>query len=624
MRFLGKVWRLLVGVKDGLVLMFMLLFFGLLYAILSANPHAGSASEGALVVELKGLLVEQPVEADPLDAISGSPAIKEYRLRDVVNALETAAVDERVKVVALDLDSFLGGGQAALSDVAAAIDTVRRAKKPVIAYATAYTDAGYQLASHASEIWMNPMGGVLIAGRGGNNLYFKGLLDKLGVTANVYRVGAYKSAVEPFTRTDMSPESREAAQALAGALWEVWQQEVGKARPKAQLASYAMQPVERFEASGGDMAKAAMAAGLVDRLGDRTAFGDRLTEIVGTDDETLPGSYRGIKLDAWIADNPSSTPGGEIGILTVAGEIVDGRGGPGAAAAETVVENLQKGLSRNDLKALVLRVDSPGGSTLASERIRQAVLDAKSRGLPVVVSMGSVAASGGYWISMPADRIFAEPETITGSIGVFGIIPSFEGTLQKLGVGADGVRTTPLSGEPDILHGPSPVADRLIQLSVENIYRRFISLVSTARKLPPERVHQIAQGRVWDGGTARQLGLVDGFGSLDAAVAEAARLAKLDPDDVGTVYLEAEPTLLSRLFSSMSEDTEAEPAAQTMFAQMGGLTETMLMRGLLDAQRILSGPTIQARCLECPSSNAPLRAKERASLSVWLKGLLAR
>jgi protease-4 len=272
----------------------------------------------------------------------------------------------------------------------------------------------------------------------------------------------------------------------------------------------------------------------------------------------------------------------------------------------------------------VLRVDSPGGSTLASERIRQAVLEAKLRGLPVVVSMGSVAASGGYWISTPADHIFAQPETITGSIGVFGILPSFQGTLQKLGVGADGVQTTPLSGEPDLLRGPSPVASALLQLSIDNTYTRFIALVSASRKLPPQRVQQIAQGRVWDGGTARQLGLIDGFGSLDAAVAEAARRAKLDPETVRTVYLEPEPDFVDRLFSGLADDERIEPQARDALGLIGGRAEAMLMRGLSDAQKILAGSGIQARCLECPPSEAPLRKQEKATLTGWLAALLAR
>ena len=621
MRFVGKVWRLLVGVKDALVLLFMLLFFGLLYAALSARPTLGSADQGALMLAIGGTIVEQPVEADPVAVLSGSGLLKEHRLRDLIHALDTAATDSRVKAVALDLDSFLGGGQSALSDVGEALDRVRRANKPVIAYATGYSDDSYLLAAHASEVWLNPLGGVLIAGPGGTNLYYRGLLEKIGVTANVYRVGTYKAAVEPFIRDDMSPEARAANEALAGALWEQWQNEVRTARPKAQVAAFAATPVERVAAAGGDMAQAALAAGLVDKIGDRTAFGKRMAEIVGAEDEQVPGSFNSIRLDHWIAANPAGRSNGEIGVVTVAGNIVDGQAGPGTAGGETIAEQIDKGLKEKNLKALVVRVDSPGGSTLASERIRQAVLNAKSRGLPVVISMGSVAASGGYWIATAGDRILAEPETITGSIGVFGILPSFEGTLEKLGIGADGVKTTPLSGEPDLLRGPSDVADRLVQTGVESTYRRFIAMVSQARKIPVARVDEIAQGRVWDGGTARQLGLVDGFGSLDDAIGEAARLAKLDPEEVRPVWLEKEPSWFEQLFRTVGDSEQASPDA---FSGMAVRPQLLLARGLADAQQILAGPAIQARCLECPATSLALRPAEKRSLGAWLAGLIGR
>ncbi len=621
MRFVGKVWRLLVGIKDGLVLLFMLLFFGALYAALSASPSVGAADQGALVLDLKGTIVEQPAEADPFSLLSGgTPAMREYRLRDVVRALDEAATDDRVKAIALDLDSFLGGGQAALSDVGEALDRVRRAGKPVVAYATGYTDDGYLLASHASEVWLNPLGAVLVTGPGGANLYYKGLLDKLGVTANVYRVGAFKAAVEPFTRTDMSPEARQANQALAGALWESWLTEVRTARPKAQVAPYVAAPAERIAQAGGDMAQAALRAGLVDRVGDRTEYGKRLAALGGVLDEDVPGSFKAIKFDNWVSANPAPRTG-QIGVVTVAGNIVDGTAGPGTAAGDTIAEHIEKGLRDRDLAALVVRVDSPGGSTTASERIRRAVLDAKATGLPVVISMGSVAASGGYWIATAGDTIMAEPETITGSIGVFGILPSFEGALQKLGVGADGIKTTPLSGEPDLLRGPSPEADQLIQTGIESTYRRFLSLVAAARKLPVERVNEIAQGRVWDGGAARQLGLVDRFGSLDDAIAEAARRARLDPATATAVYLEKEPSWFEQLFRSMGE-TEQQVGAPDAFSRIAVRPQLLLARAFADAQTILAGPTIQARCLECPAVPTPLRPREQASLRTWLAGML--
>ena len=617
MRFVGKVWRLLVGVKDGLVLLFMLLFFGLLYAALSASPTVGSGDEGSLLLDLKGTIVEQPAEADPFSLLSGGgPVTREYRLRDVIRALDEAATDNRVKAVALDLDSFLGGGQAAMSEVGEALDRVRRSGKPVVAYATGYTDDGYLLASHASEVWLNPLGAVLVTGPGGANLYYKGLLDKLGVTANVYRVGTFKAAVEPFTRTDMSPEARQASQALAGALWENWIGEVRTARPKAQILPYVAAPAERIAQAGGDMAQAALRSGLVDRLGDRTEFGKRLAALGGVLDEDVPGSFKAIKFDNWVSANPAPRTG-QIGVVTVAGNIVDGSAGPGTAAGDTIAEHIQKGLRDRDLAALVVRIDSPGGSTTASERIRRAVLDAKSTGLPVVISMGSVAASGGYWIATAGDTILAEPETITSSIGVFGILPSFEGALTKLGVGADGIKTTPLSGEPDLLRGPSPEADQLIQTGIEATYRRFLSLVSAARKLPVQRVNEIAQGRVWDGGAARQLGLVDRFGSLNDAIAEAARRANLDPAEARAVYLEKEPSFVDRLLRSMG-GAEDQAGAPDAFSRIAIRPQLLLARALADAQTILAGPAIQARCLECPTVPTPLTTGDRLTLGKWL------
>ncbi|HEY0112797.1 MAG TPA: signal peptide peptidase SppA [Allosphingosinicella sp.] len=623
MKFVGKVWKLLVGIKDGLVLLLMLLFFGMIYAAMTARPTIGAGEKGALLLALRGPIVEQPAVASPADVLGGGVA-REYRLRDVVHSLRKAKGDARVQAVALDLDIFSGGGQATLSAVGDALDELKRSGKPVLAYASAYDDDSYLLASHASEIWLNPMGGVVVTGPGGSNLYFKGLLDRLGVTANIYRVGTYKAAVEPVTRNDMSPEAREALQAVYGSMWSSWQDEVRRVRPKAQVAAYAADAPGRIAASGGDMARAALAAGLVDRVGDKDAFGKRLAQITGAEFESVPGSFRSIAYDAWAEAYPANEEeGGGVGILTVAGNIVDGEAGPGTAGAETIVKALADGLRDRDLKALVLRVDSSGGSALASERIRQAVLAAKAKGLPVVVSMGSLAASGGYWIAAAGDRIYAEPSTITGSIGVFGILPSFEGSLAKLGIGADGVKTTPLSGEPDLLRGPSPEADRMMQSGVENIYRRFLTIVSQARKLPVQRVDQIAQGRIWDGGTARQLGLVDAFGGLEDAVAEAARLAKLEGDDAKPVWLEAAPSFADELLLALASDDQ-EQAATDVFGRVAARQQRLMGQALIEVERLMAGGNVQARCLECPAATSTLqvRAAARTGLGSWLLRLL--
>ena len=620
MRFVKAIWKLLVGIKDALVLLFMLMFFGLLYAALSARPEA--VGEGVLAMDLDGVLVEQAERPDPVSALAGTGNVtREFELKDLVAALDAAKDDDGVKAIALDLDGFLGGGQSAIAALGEKLDELKKSGKPVVAFATGYTDDRYQLAAHASEVWLPEMGAVAMAGPGGNNLYFKGLLDKLGVTANIYRVGTYKSAVEPFMRNDMSPEARENAQALGDALLETWREDIARGRPAAVagLNRLLADPVGVSKAANGDLAKAALDLKLVDRIGERREYEARLAQLGGEDDKgRLP--YQRIKLAAY-EDQAIDRSEGPIGVVTIAGEIVDGKAGPGRAGGETISRLIEKGLAKDNLKALVVRVDSPGGSALAAERIRQALLAAKAKKIPIVVSMGNVAASGGYWVSTPGDFVFAEPSTITGSIGVFGVLPSFEGTLAKLGVGADGIKTTPLSGEPDLLKGPSPAADALIQAGVEQIYRKFLTIVAEARHKSVADVDRIAQGRVWDGGTARQLGLVDGFGGMNEAVAKAAELAKLGEDERGLTYLAREPSFTDMLFADLAgEEASDEQVPADALAGLAPAPEGLLARAIAEVRSILNGPTIQARCLECPPVGpAPrLSADDRN----WLTRLL--
>ena len=596
MRLVRAIWKLLVGVKDMLVLLLLLLFFGGIYAALSIKPPA--VRDGVLDLALNGSLVEQPSKPSATALLSGQGGrIREYSLREMVQALDAARTDDRVKAVALDLDGFLGGGQAAVGELGAAVGRVKAAGKPVLAYATGYTDDGYQLASHAGEIWLNPLGTVAITGPGSQNLYYKGLLDKLGVTANVYRVGTYKSAVEPFIRNDMSPEAKAAAQSLGDVLLANWRDDVTKARPQAKVDAYLKDQPGAVAAAGGDLALAARNAGLVDQVGDRRLFEQKLASIGGEEGKAR-GGYRTIRLDSYVRATVDRNPRGPIGIVTIAGMIVDGKAPLGTAGGDSIASAIRKGIADKGLKALVVRIDSPGGSVTAGERIRQALLAAKERKLPIVVSMGSVAASGGYWVTTPADYIYAEPSTITGSIGVFGILPSFQGTLQKLGVGADGIRTTPLSGEPDLFHGPSPEAGQLIQAGVDSIYRRFLTIVGAARHKRPADVDKIAQGRVWDGGTAHQIGLVDGFGNMDAAVAKAAELAKLG-DERGVRYLERPASFREGLMDIFSGDDEDGAGTTDAFAALAPSPASQIERALAEVQQIMSGPSIQARCLEC-------------------------
>jgi protease-4 len=623
MKFVRAIWKLLVGIKDALVLVFMLLFFGALYSALSARPAA--VHSGILDFHVNGSVVEQP-SAKKWSDVAGSSATRQYRLRDLIAALDAAKDDSRVKAVGLDLDGFTGGGGTAMADLADAIGRVRAAGKPVIAYGVGYTNESYELASAASEVWLNPLGGVLVTGPGGSNLYFKGLLDKLGVTANVYRVGTYKSAVEPFIRNDMSPEAKQNYMALDQARLDSWRASVHRLRPKANVDLFLKDMPAAVDQAGGDMAQAALAAGLVDKVGDRRAFEARLAQLDGKKADD-PDGYSKIRLASYVADKVPQKSRGPIGVVTIAGDIVDGKASAGTAGGDTIASEIEAAIRDKAIKALVVRVDSPGGSVLASERIRQALVHAKEKNIPIVVSMGSVAASGGYWVSTPANFIYAEPSTITGSIGVFGILPSFQGTLQKLGVGADGVKTTPLAGEPDLLKGPSPEVSHLIQTGVESMYRRFLVVVAQARHKTPEQVDAIAQGRVWDGGTAHQLGLVDGFGGMNEAIAKAAELAHLG-NERGVRYLEPAKSFREQLIESIASsqdgtDTDTSADAADPFGALARQPQQQLAEAVAEVRSVLTGPTIQARCLECRPV-APARLDKRdLSLLELLKAWLS-
>jgi protease IV len=620
-------WKLLVAIKDLMVLAILLLFFGGLFAALSHRPNPTAIRDGALVLALNGSLVEQPDAPDPLAGLGGAAARAggQLRLRDVVRALDAASGDARVKAVVLDLDNFAGGYPAAVHAVADAVGRVKAAGKPVFAHAIAYTDDSYAVAAHASEIWIDPLGGMLLAGPGGTQLYYKGLMDRLGVTAHIFKVGRFKSAVEPYARADMSPEAREANTVLYGGILNEWRATVRKARPRAQIDAVLAHPDQYAAAARGDLARAGVNAGLIDRIGDRIAFGKRVAQAVGAPANKPAGSFNAIRLGDWLAAHPLPDAGDAVGVITIAGEIVDGKGGAGTAGGDTVSRLILKGLATGKLKALVVRIDSPGGSAFASEQMRQAVLQAKAQGLPVVVSMGSLAASGGYWVATAGDTILARPDTITGSIGIFGVIPSFETALAKIGVTSDGVRTTPLSGQPDLTGGFTPEVERVIQSMIEAGYARFVGLVAQSRRLTPQRVDEIGQGRVWIGTSARQLGLVDGFGTLADAVAEAARRAKLDPARVHAEYLEQPPSGWARLLAGLTQGNDeedgwgAQPGGGDALARIAAGRRALVAQALGDARRLAAGGSVQARCLECAAlAPLPPSAEDRSLAALFL------
>ncbi len=625
MSFVGKVWKVLVGIKDGLVLLFMLLFFVALFSLLSAGPSPAQVRDGALYIDLTGFVVEEQSGIDPIGAlISGDAPATEHQARDIVRALDAAAGDDRIKSVVLDLRTFVGGGQVHLQEIADAMDRVRKADKPVLTYGLVYADDHMLLASHASEVWLDPLGGTMVTGPGGTILFYADLLDKLNINARVYRVGEFKSAVEPYLLTKMSPEARENLEGLYGALWAEWQANVKKARPKADLAKVTGNPVEWVEANKGNLAKAALSAGLVDRLGDSVAFGKRVAELSGEDKwDEKPGTYAKTDLATFLADNPPATDGKAIAVVTVAGNIIDGEAGPGTAGGTRIANLLDEALS-DDIAGLVVRVDSPGGSVLASEEIRRAIERYRAKDIPVAVSFANVAASGGYWVATAGDRIFAQPETITGSIGVFAVIPTFEGAAGDIGVSVDGLRTTPLSGQPDIIGGLTPEFDAILQASVGNTYADFLSRVAKSRGMSVDQVDRIAQGRVWDGGTARQINLVDQFGGLSDALEWVAGKAKLKEGDWHPRFLsgpvEGFDAFVGQFLASAAGPVASAPPAD-MFALTAQRREQVLSRVVADVERLNGRAGVQAYCLECPAQNRPVpRGLSRSLSATELRG----
>ena len=623
MQFARVSWKILVGLKDLLVLLFMLLFFAAIFALLNASPNPAMVRDGALLLKLDGVVSEQPAEIDTLTTLTSSAAsVGEMRQRDIVRALKLAETDDRVKAVVVDMDRFMGGGQASLAAIGSSLDGVKKAGKPVYAFATAYTDDSYQLAAHATQIWMDPLGGAMLTGPGGSQPYFKGLLDRLGVKANIYRVGTYKSAVEPFMRSDQSEASKAAIKGVYDEIWGQWKAAVAKARPQAQLEQMLTDPAGAVEGAQGNLAQLALSSKLVDILGDRVAFGKFVASKVGADDKKTTGGFANTPMDAFLAHYGPASAGKQIGVVTIAGTIVDGEGGPGSAAGDTVSGLIYDALDNKDLKALVVRVDSPGGSVMASEKIRLAIEAAKAKKIPVIVSMANLAASGGYWISLPADVIFADPSTITGSIGIFGVIPSAEVGLAKIGVNADGVKTTPLSGEPDVLNGFSPEFDRVAQSAIENGYRQFLNRVAAARKKTPAQVDGIAQGRVWAGGTARRLGLVDRTGGMNDAFAEAAKRAGLKSDGWHAEYIEPPVSFTETLLQGLMPKRAQATAPMDIFAHAAWQQNLFAQRVARDLNMLTGVKGVQAACLECGDFASPTPSPtDKSWLAILIKAL---
>jgi protease-4 len=535
-RMLHWIWAGLDGLRKILHLLLLLLIFGLIGALFS-RPIPFVPDRAALVVAPQGPLVEQftgdPVERAVADALRQGPV--ETRLRDVVDAIEAAKKDKRIRALYLDLVALDGGGTAKLHEVALAVEDFRKSGKPVIAFGEYYDQAQYYVAAHADEIYLDPQGITYIDGFANYGLFVKDALDKLSIDWNVFRVGQYKSAVEMFTRNDMSPAEREESLAWLNSIWGTWKAEVARARgiEPAALQAYADGAPEALRAAGGDLAKVALDAGLVTALKGRFEVEDRIAEITGEDEDLH--SFKGVDYEAYLTHVQSSRAlksksADKVAVIVASGEIVPGEQAPGTIGSDTLAAQLREARFDDDVKAVVLRIDSPGGSTFASEVIRREVVELKADGKPVVASMSTLAASGGYYIAMDADRIVASPATLTGSIGIFAMFPTFQRSLERLGVHVDGVGTTALSGEFSPVRPMSDDTRDVLQQSIDYEYRRFIGLVAQSRKKDVRAIDTIAQGRVWSGADAKRLGLVDQLGGYEDAIELAARLANLGDD----------------------------------------------------------------------------------------------
>lgn len=560
--FFKWTWRLLNFVREmvlNLFFIFLVLVGVGIWMQVSGGDSKETASRGALLLDISGVIVDKPDSSQRFSKLSrqllgaSSDRLQENSLFDIVNTIRQAKDDRNITGIVMDLKNFAGGDQPSMQYIGKALKEFRDSGKPVYAVGENYSQGQYYLASFANKIWLSPQGVVDLHGFATNGLYYKSLLDKLKVSTHVFRVGTYKSAVEPFIRDDMSPAAREADSRWIGELWQNYLNTVAANRqiPAQQVFPGAQGLLEGLTKTGGDTAKYALENKLVDALASSAEIEKALTKEFGW--SKTDKNYRAISYYDYALKTPADT-GDSIGVVFANGAIMDGEETQGNVGGDTTAAQIRDARLDPKVKAIVLRVNSPGGSVTASEVIRAELAAARAAGKSVVVSMGGMAASGGYWISTPANYIVANPSTLTGSIGIFGVITTVENSLDSIGVHTDGVSTSPLA-DVSITRALPPEAQQMMQLSIENGYKRFITLVADARHSTPEQIDKIAQGHVWTGQDAKANGLVDSLGDFDDAVAKAAELAKVKQWHLE--YYVDEPTFFDKVMDNMSGSVRA-------------------------------------------------------------------
>jgi protease-4 len=548
-RFFGAIWRGLDGFRKILHLLLLLFIFLVFFGALSGGPPQLMPQSAALVVQPVGQLVEQ-IAGDPYDRavaeLFDDPP-PQTLVSDVIEALRHASTDDRIEVVHLELSALGRSGLSKLQRIAAAMESFRESGKRIIASADYFSQQGYYLAAHADELYMHPEGIVYLQGYGSYRNYFKEAIDLLRIDWNVFRVGTHKAFVEPYTRMDMSPEDRESRRRLVEQFWTMYESDVVAARglPQGAIDDYSQNLVEYVRSANGDISQAALDRGLVDELLGRAELRELLQGYVGVDsddDSMYSAVYMYDYLNQMNLLHGPRLQAENVAVVVAAGDILDGSHPPGTIGGDSTAVLLRRALADESVKAVVLRVDSGGGSVFASEVIAQEIVALQAAGKPVIASMSSIAASGGYWISVVADRVIASPATVTGSIGIFGMVPTFQRTLRMAGIATDGVGTTPWSGELRPDREMSEHTRQLFQLVIEDGYDDFISGVATHRELDKDYVDSIAQGQVWTGDDAFENGLVDQLGDFDDAILAAAELAGLSEGEYGQKLIERQLT----------------------------------------------------------------------------------
>jgi protease-4 len=558
LRFIGRMintfWEGVTVLRRVFLNLLFIALVVLLIGFLLSGSKDRFPSGAALLLAPVGKIVEQSTETLLVDRFYGTTTGAETVLRDLIDGIDTARNDPKIKVLVLDLEKLEGAGISQLQEIGEALKRFKADGKTIFAFGDSYDQRQYYLAAHADRLYLHPMGQVWLSGLGVYRHYFKNALDKLHVGFHVFRVGTYKSALEPFMRNDMSVDDRESNQAWLTVLWEAYTTDVAALRrlPAERIDDYINNLDANLSEEGGDAARLALKSGLVDNLKTRDEVREDLIRLVGEDENGE--SYKKVKFDTYISTmlpkvRRPRTESSRVGLIVAEGVIMDGKQPAGRIGGESTAELIRQAREDEKVKAVVLRIDSGGGSAVASEIIRRELELTRGAGKPVVVSMSSIAASGAYWISVAADEIWALPTTITGSIGIFAALPTFDKTLKAIGISTDGVGTTRLSGAFDLSRPLNPLLADTLRLQIERGYQRFIERVSQGRNMAPEAVEKIAQGRVWAAQTAKGLGLIDKFGGLEPAVESAAKLAKLEKYDLVVIEqpLTARELLVKRL-----------------------------------------------------------------------------